>query len=337
MALSCLPKNGLSATEKQLKQQSKSGLVSAQRMMSAAGSTPNGAMMMAPAELLESRDTPWARACAILPQLQRGRKMENSAWGITKAHDDYAEGVQMMKLLRKKNGNKKAREEPLSTTFITNDLLRDERSFYMDCEDFQQKTFKGWSTVNFGAGTVKEPVPKVAETKGWSVALKAMEVTIRHWILNGFLCLYSATAFENTLHSLNCAVDSIEWSMMQCPNTPTAERGIFEHAFLRGVMRLRLKAYTKARKMKGPKSGYTLQGLISLAQDLIDNADTNPPSETTSDTHVGFLFSFWAHHKAGAYSALAYAYLQMAMKSAGKMPRSTRHQAESSRCYKTAI
>lgn len=55
----------------------------------------------------------------------------------------------------------------------------------------------------------------------------------------------------------------------------------------------------QACKNAGPTSSYNVEELMTMARDMIDDVDANPPTEF-SKYDPGYVLSFWQYPKAGA-------------------------------------
>ncbi|KAI0937103.1 hypothetical protein AcV5_005078 [Taiwanofungus camphoratus] len=222
---------------------------------------------------------------------------------LTKRYDDRIEG----------NLN--------AITDISNGILRDERVFHMDTSDwlirlntqseFEGNVLGGWARG--GVKIVQEEAAERLKSHGWDAVRSALSVTIRAWLMSGYLSHKNDSSQERALQLLNSAVSVLEWGASLWRNIPKEERGvIFEKTFVRGVKRLRIEAYMKACKNAGPTSSYNVEELMTMARDMIDDVDANPPTEF-SKYDPGYVLSFWQYPKAGALAALGFCQMKRAV------------------------
>ncbi|KAL6307637.1 TPR-like protein [Sparassis latifolia] len=324
-ALSCLPASNLSPVELKLKAQYEDGWRQVESAKSKIeNQSPEDAGLAQLAIIPENM--PWSRASSMEQDLVRNKTFSTSAWVIMAAYKEFSEGVQTMKRIRMVEPNRL--EGTLGALAdITNGLLRDDRVFHMDVNNWNELLHRqvqfecgvtnAWTTG--GASIIQEEAPKRLKAGGWSAVRPALSNTVRTWVLQALFSSKGNVSHEHALSLYKSAISILEWGAKTWKYARTADRGvIFEKTFIRGVKRLRMEAYLAACKKCGLNSkSYTLRKLMDMAADILADVDGNPPciQEDGLSYDAGSVLSFWYYPKASALAAMGFCQFELASQS----------------------
>ncbi|KAH0591282.1 hypothetical protein H2248_001372 [Termitomyces sp. 'cryptogamus'] len=314
-ALSCLPSTGeLSEVDRNLKDQFESGLKKAEanknRMV-----TFNHAF--APAGSVHQKNLPWRRAMAMEQELIAQEDIKSSGFVILFAYRDFKEGLNGLNALQVKTiGNQQMAvglTQVIST--LSNGIMRDRRIFHMSDGNFIDKynkqmmleaqRYKAWTTG--GPTLIQDEAPKRLKKLGWGAVRPALAVTVRAWIMRGFLQSTFQTPGAST-EFFSDALRILEWGARIWKNVPTSDRGvIFEPSFIRGVKRL----YLNLLQESWSRTKSDLEQIATLARELIAEEQALP----TGNVDPGFASSFWVYPVADAHVNLGWYYMRKAQAS----------------------
>ncbi|OCH88773.1 TPR-like protein [Obba rivulosa] len=337
-AISCLPTAVLSSAESKLKEQCEKNIQAAKserqkeldiRSSLLKASEDNSRVRVIPAEVVKSGQLPWDKARALRDVLSATNVQNSSAWIILNAHEEFSDGIKMVEELKWPEGGGLIRGNLNAITYITNAVLRDQRVFCLSSPDFVKKldmqvTFElqiiknevgqcPWAGAKGEAATVQSEAMNLVKQKGWDIARRALSITVRTWILNGLFALNAGGDAREALHFYNNALEVLEWGAVKWANISTEDRGaIFKRTFIRGVKCLCMGAYVSvyhSAEIK-PDEAEKLKG---IAQDVLDDVDTHPPTSTPSEPlDIGFLHAFWTQPAVVAYSTLGFIHKKLA-------------------------
>ncbi|KAH9949363.1 hypothetical protein B0H21DRAFT_688543, partial [Amylocystis lapponica] len=195
-----------------------------------------------------------------------------------------------------------------AVTHLSNAILREDRVWHMDSPDWSQR-YDAQGRVSLmegGATALMEEAPLRLEREGWDAARRAMTITVRTWILNGFVAS-KAGKYETALTLLQDAVTVLQWGAKKWEDVSKDDRGIiFEDSFLRGVKRMHLDIYCKACMALGSGPGHSLNTLMVSAVELLDDLEAAEPAGPGNAEDLGFAVSFWDYPIACTYATLGY-------------------------------
>ncbi|KNZ76343.1 hypothetical protein J132_10622 [Termitomyces sp. J132] len=315
-ALSCLPSTGeLSEVDRNLKDQFESGLKKAEanknRMV-----TFNHAF--APAGSVHQKNLPWRRAMAMEQELIAQEDIKSSGFVILFAYRDFKEGLNGLNALQVKTIGNQQMAVGLTQVVIStlsNGIMRDRRIFHMSDGNFIDKynkqmmleaqRYKAWTTG--GPTLIQDEAPKRLKKLGWGAVRPALAVTVRAWIMRGFLQSTFQTPGAST-EFFSDALRILEWGARIWKNVPTSDRGvIFEPSFIRGVKRL----YLNLLQESWSRTKSDLEQIATLARELIAEEQALP----TGNVDPGFASSFWVYPVADAHVNLGWYYMRKAQAS----------------------
>ncbi|KAI9057043.1 TPR-like protein [Trametes sanguinea] len=331
-ALETLPSADLTAQQEQLKQQYEEGLKQAETELQKNKSKTMEQHNLRSVPADDQR--PWIRALKMEDVLTSNAVLNTSAWVIMNAYKTDT-GI---------NGNMNALQ------LIINGLLRDDRVFHMDSEDwldklqlqvqFEVSANEGW--VEGGPETVKEEAVKRLKEKGWKSVRWALGATIRAWFLRAYFAHRSRSSLSLALQYYNDVLDVLDWGARTWHDVPTADRGvIFQKTYIRAIRRLKMDAYLGALKEAEDDSEYNVEDLMELANQIVDETTKNAPKEGDNDEgplDKGAWYSFFVYPVADAHATLGAIFMQQGLsaKQAGDKAEAENMLAAASKFYKKA-
>ncbi|KII90584.1 hypothetical protein PLICRDRAFT_106955 [Plicaturopsis crispa FD-325 SS-3] len=163
-----------------------------------------------------------------------------------------------------------------------------------------------------GPEHVKQEALKRQRQEGWAAVRPAIGLTIRMWILRGFLQGGLKQDHHIAVEFYDRAIEVLNWGRQVWRGVRAEDRGtVFEASFVRGVRHLRIEAYMQAYA-KGNAS-FSLEHILEEADDIIREIDANPlPSATEYDP--GFVSSFTVYPRARALTMRAFYHAQLAQR-----------------------
>ncbi|KAJ7687386.1 hypothetical protein B0H17DRAFT_687044 [Mycena rosella] len=322
-ALACLPTTDLTPTQLVLKAQFKAGVKAADAGEVKSTAVAKSKFMHFAEDSNARGNMPWDRALVLAGQNQLARgELPSSGFVILNAHRDFIRGIktmQQIKIKRKADGNLEVKAIPNALVDITNGLLRDSRVFHADSRFFTQlesqlrfeAEFTGaWSSG--GPKKVQKEVVARQRKEGWLPVRRALSVTVRAWMIRGFLDSQMGARTSGVEFYLR-ALDLLEWGRRTWPNVPAEDRGIiFEPSFVRGIRRLHLPAVMNLYLKQGAESGYTLENIAQMARDLIAETQASVRNPACLQD-PGFFASFWIYPVAEGLSILGWYHMQLGL------------------------
>ncbi|CDO73147.1 hypothetical protein BN946_scf185007.g202 [Trametes cinnabarina] len=343
-ALETLPSADLTPQQEQLKQQYEEGLKQAEAELQ---NNKSKTMEQHNLRTVPADERPWIRALKMEDVLTSNRLLNTSAWAIMNAYkvdiayktvvcvsawlthsdfsmQDFSAGVRYMKEIKKTDTGIQGNLNALQ--LIINGLLRDDRVFHMDSEDWLDKlqlqvqfeitANEGWAEG--GPDTVKEEAVKRLKEKG------------------------CGAGHANALQYYNSILAVLDWGSRTWHDVPTADRGvIFQKTYIRAIRRLKMDAYLGALKHAEDDSEYDVEDLMEIANQMVDETTKNAPKE--GDTDVGPLdkgawYSFFVYPVADAHATLGAIFMQQGLgaKQAGDKVEAENMLAAASKFYKKA-
>ncbi|KAI0652345.1 TPR-like protein [Trametes meyenii] len=343
-ALGTLPSANLTAQQQQFKRQYEDGLKEVEAEWEK--------WKQGPEEVGESRvralpakdDLPWHRALKMEHTLTVNNVLNTSAWAIMNAYRDFSEGVRYMRQLERTDegisGNLNA------VTDIMGGILRDERVFHMDSEDWIEKlqlqANKGWDTG--GPDTVKEEVVQRLKEQGWKPTRLALAATIRAWFLRAYFADRSGDSKALALQYYNNVIDVLEWGARTWHDVPSSDKGyIFQKTFIRAIKKFRMETYLDALRQSSDKSEDSecnVDDLIDMAKQMVEETNKNIPNEGDEDAQLdkGAWYSFFVYPIAEAHATLGAVFLQQGLsaKQANEAEQAENMLAAAANFYKKA-
>ncbi|KAI0334466.1 TPR-like protein [Cubamyces sp. BRFM 1775] len=322
-ALETLPSAELTPVEEQLKEQYEEGLKLAEAEQEKSEKKGTALEQNNLRALPAEEDRPWVRALKMEDVLTANNVLNTSAWAIMNAYKDFSDGVRYMKQIKKTDAGIQGNLNALQ--FIVGGILRDDRVFHMDCGDWLEKlqlqvqfelaAHQGWSTA--GPEAVKEEAVKRLEEKGWKAVRGALAATIRAWFLQAYFADRSGESRSLALQYYNNVVGVLEWGAKTWHDVPTEDRGyIFQKTFIRAIKRMRMGAYLAALKDADEEAECTVEDLIDMANQMVDETTKNTPqdpSDLDGPIDKGAWYSFYVYPVADAHATLGAVFLQQGL------------------------
>ncbi|KAI8981187.1 hypothetical protein BD414DRAFT_92827 [Trametes punicea] len=179
---------------------------------------------------------------------------------------------------------------------------------------FEVTAHQGWSEG--GPETVKQEAVKRLEEKGWKAVRGALASTIRAWFLRAYFAHRSQESRALALQYYNNVLDVLDWGARTWQDVPTSERGsIFQRTFIRAIRRLKMDAYLGALKDSEDDSEYTVEELIDMANQMVDETTKNAPTDSKADGPLdkGAWYSFFVYPIADAHATLGAVFMQQGL------------------------
>ncbi|KAK1230908.1 hypothetical protein PQX77_005986 [Marasmius sp. AFHP31] len=324
-ALETLPRENLTEAELKQKEQYEKNYAASKRAMEDMKNEVNDRVMST--TVGPDNQMPSVRASGMIPQLERERKYDSSAWAIASAYDQFQEGTRQMDDVRTQG--MMALFNLQSIENMTNAILCDRRILQYVNSAWVNKVnrqIRG-ETACTGAWTDAGPAALMQEAnnrrveRGWDHVRQAVGTTIRCWILFGHLqsALNQNPATE--LEFLGRALEVMRWGRRKWSGISTEKRGvIFLDSFMHGVQNLHMEALMKARRSFFPwvaarekDVGKKLEHLGELqeeADEVIDSINGNPIPPRENDP--SFSAAYYYYPRGYAYSMKGYYYREKA-------------------------
>ncbi|KAJ6623068.1 hypothetical protein B0H10DRAFT_2011004 [Mycena sp. CBHHK59/15] len=324
-ALACIPSQDLTPSQKALKGQFREGLKASK--LAEANPPPPSRLVAVPAGRRGNMaNLPWVRAAKLEKKILAAQE-QSSAIIILYASRTFERGVKNMKSTVKRyiNGELAVEGIPNAIEAMSNGILIDRRCFVMDRDwgeqymeqvKFEGEYYQAWGKG--GSKTVCEQAPNRIKVEGWSSVGPALCMTVRLWIMQGFLSGSTGSQGVAAEHFRN-ALDVIEWGRNTWKDIPREDRGdIFDITFMRSVRRLFVAAVMDWVAMNDPECEYTPQDAAKFAHEMIQEMDLNTPERTNEaqyhPSHPGYYAASWAYPHADALGVLGWFHLELSKK-----------------------
>ncbi|KAJ6601430.1 hypothetical protein DFH09DRAFT_1490793, partial [Mycena vulgaris] len=318
-ALSCIPSQDLTSGQKALQGQFREGLKASKAAK--ANPPPPSRLVGVPLGRGKNdiRKMPWVRAAALEKKVLATQK-QSSAIVLLYASRTFEKGVKSMKTLVKRY----VKGELAAIEAITNGILIDRRCFYMDGKEwldqyveqvkFEGEYYQAWSAG--GSQIVLSQVLSRLQRQGWSTVGPALCMTVRMWIMQGFLSGSTGGQGVAADH-FRSALDVIEWGRETWKDVPRSDRGdVFDLLFMRSVRRLFVATVMDWLDTDDSECPYTLQDLAKFARNMIDELGSTTPEEVNEDqyhpNHPGHYAAAWIYPRADALGVLGWFHLRLA-------------------------
>ncbi|OCH88774.1 TPR-like protein [Obba rivulosa] len=338
-ALSCLPTSDLTPAETRLKTDYTEGVRSIGHILlqkatwereapTRAGKRSKAKTYKGPTKVAISEEQPYLRALNIQNKLIKEDRGLSSAWLIISAFFEFHKGMAEVRDLKREGD--RIIGTPGALAWMTNGILRDARAFYLEladglskiqmqiefeCQNVREKTGDRWTGPKAGAATLRKEIIGLVKNDGWTVAREALSTTVRTWIMNGFLAVQGNEEHGVALRRFDNAISVLEWGAAKWKDVSSEDRGeIFERTFIRTVKVLRMRAYLKAWRDKHEEGGYSHERITLMAQEILDDIEAHPNTETITPPQVlGLIHAFWVYPKAAAYTTLGTVNMELAL------------------------
>ncbi|KAJ3891677.1 hypothetical protein GG344DRAFT_46856 [Lentinula edodes] len=301
-ALNTLPKENLTSAQLSQKSEYTKGLASAkQSLKNLEASIGQDALRINSYEV----DPPWICAQKMIPQLVEANDYKSSAWALMLAYNDFSEGVR--RTFEARTEGSRRQQSVSALAYISNGILADPRIFHISDNAFIRKyneqvigeaqIHRAWTQG--GPDLIKQEVLKRLDEEGWHTTAPALKVTVRAWIIQGFVQGGLYRNHIGHLEYMSRAIDIIKWGRELFKDVQKDVRGaIFEATFLRGLQTLHLAAFLEVIS-----NDEMLEAINQEADEVIAGVDaaTIPPRKCDP----GFISAFYYHPKGHALSMKA--------------------------------
>ncbi|KZT06256.1 TPR-like protein [Laetiporus sulphureus 93-53] len=347
-ALGALPAENMSAVEVKQKQHYESELQNTVARTKPPSAADQLADRLTYTTSLDT--TPWARAKAMLPELERraSETANSSAWAILGAATDWESGLSGLKQLKKFQTAAGPGIGGMTNVLrdLSNALLRDPRIFHIDSPTFLQmyndqvmfEAQKDRAWVTGDAQEIIADAPERQRKEGWTPVRMAITTTVRAWIMHAFVMLNMKDDVDGALKLYTQVLAVLQWGRQAWRDVKKDDRGvIFEDTFLRGVRSLYMEALmTACERASSRDSEDLLNTLLEEAQDIL--RDTSPleaavPKGESYD--CGFLLSFVFYPRGHALSMVGFYHNRIARQFGMRKdaPSAQEHFAKAANAY----
>ncbi|THU79473.1 hypothetical protein K435DRAFT_697686 [Dendrothele bispora CBS 962.96] len=329
-ALDNLPKGSLTPAEQTQRGTYEAALASAERTLEAfensknSGSGPSHKAMVY--HQGETGGLPWHLAFDILPQLTLEGDQKSSvsclAWLITNAHLEFNTGLDMMSFAVRCGGMMVVRMGTLEQ--LSNAVLKDSRCFCISNPNFiknyndqvitEAASSGAWKDA--GPDVIMKEAPERLRRDGWSKLRSALSVTIRSWIMRGFLDGGLRQNYTTKMEFLSNAVKLIKWGQKEWANVPTSNCGvIFRESFLRAVRRMYFEAMlgilSNIPRRDAEYRSSILKQMFEEAEEVIKSVDSEPLPPYDGPDGPSWRLAFFEYPKGDAYAAKGRYYAEL--------------------------
>jgi len=318
-ALSALPKENPTAAELKQKEQCEAGEKDALTKLAKATG------ILVDSDSMKGK-WPWDRVAAMEDELQAGypENAGSSAWVMLRAvklWDRANHGMMQMKTRITPAGEQWGGCDGVLAT-LTDAILTDARVFRMERPQWlemynKQATLEAIKTgawPGFPVERIQAEAVKLQQQEGWHAARNAVDVTVRIWIMQGFVASSTNMDAQVALQYFNAALDLLNWGRTASwRNVSARDTGdIFEDYFVRAVRGLRLEALmADCRDQPHPEAA--LQALYEEAQSMIcEIPEIEAAALTEGERGPGFVSAFGNYSKAHALTTVGFYYQKMA-------------------------
>ncbi|KAM5537059.1 hypothetical protein V8D89_009205 [Ganoderma adspersum] len=265
-------------------------------------------------------DIPWNRAKSLLPHLRATGQWNSSAWAIFRAYQEWYDAVEKMKMGRNISHGEGVHGyfgQNGVITGLSNALIADERVFHMADGNFLELYSRqlalevahtsAWSDT--GARMIMEDIPEKLRTGGWDSVRPAISVTVRAWIMRGFIEYRLNENFESALEFYTSALDLLQWGRVLWKDVPFEDKGsVFQSTFIRGVKGMRLDMLLAAYSAHPRETlKFPLEEILAGADDLLAELE-GVPEEPRDGEDFGFYLSFSRYPRGQAHAVRGFYY-----------------------------
>ncbi|KAI1797526.1 hypothetical protein LXA43DRAFT_1056655 [Ganoderma leucocontextum] len=274
---------------------------------------------------------PWNRAAALIPGLQATRQWNSSAWVIWKAYlvkewQDAIENMKMGRLVRNPAGAPAGAQGYFGRLGVivglTNALISDDRVFHISDQNFldlynKQILFEMTQTRAWGdsgARKVMEQIPARLRIGGWDAVRPAISITVRAWMMRGFMEEKLKNNVETALEFYTSALEVLQWGKELWKDVSFDDKGaVFRETFIRGVKCMRLDAFIAAYyKHPGEDSKFPLKEILAGGDDLLAELGSAPQEPAQSNAEdIAFCLSFFRYPRGQAHATRGFYYHHM--------------------------
>ncbi|KAI0639017.1 hypothetical protein C8Q77DRAFT_1078840 [Trametes polyzona] len=250
---------------------------------------------------------PWALAAEVIPTLKGPDRWNSSAWLIRHARQEWQKGMDIMQYLRttedRENDQYTVVSPPGAVLALSNAVLTDYRAFKFLLEGDPLGVFvsqlrvelsanDGWYTG--GSHRVISEADLRRQSEPLDDVLYSLTITIRGWIVNGWLEETYMGALEHSLDYYTSALEVLNWARKVWEDEDPYTLGpLFQEHVVHVVKCLQLRVYTQLYEERpGPGSQSILEHIRDGAQELLDELlqiEHDAPPEDSESCYPLFL------------------------------------------------
>ncbi|KAH9921448.1 uncharacterized protein B0H18DRAFT_880151 [Fomitopsis serialis] len=343
-ALAALPQRDLTAAELKQKEQCEAGEKDAlTKLAKATGILVDGDSMKG--------KWPWDRVAAMEDELQAGYpKNADSSTRMTPAGLQWG-GCDGVSLPDSMSSALADRVQVLAS--LTDAILTDVRIFriegpqWLEMYNKQAKleAMKTGAWPSFSVERIQAEAVKRQQQEGWEAARNAVDVTVRIWIMQGFIASNTNMNTQVALQHFNATLELLNWGRTASwRNASARDRGdIFEDYFVR-LDPCRMSLLSDARLAPQdcrdpPHPEAALQALYEEAQSMVREIP-KPEAVVLIDRErgPGFVSAFGMYLRGHALTMVGFYHQKMASRCSkqDKHGAARKHYLEASRAYEEA-
>ncbi|EIW64990.1 uncharacterized protein TRAVEDRAFT_62337 [Trametes versicolor FP-101664 SS1] len=274
---------------------------------------------------------PWNLAASAIPSLKAAGQWNSSAWLIQYSRNEWKRGIDILKELKVMPGPGENEHSAMGlqgcVERLSNCVLSDTRSFKImqqEVSEIMEKfpsqlrlelmTHGGWTSG--GSRKVIKEASQQLKSGDLAAIREALSLTVRGWIMLGWIEEYFMDALEHALDYYTCAFEVLQWGLELWKDEDIQVPGLaFQPAFVRAVKCRHLWVLVKVYREK--LSEQILEEVGAGAQDLIEELGEEretPLGEWETPIFLGFVryqlaeahnLRAWYYHCAGKRERLA--------------------------------
>ncbi|KAH8086654.1 hypothetical protein BXZ70DRAFT_956427 [Cristinia sonorae] len=314
-AIEALPVENLTAAELKQKTSYQSELKAVERKIRKPHDTTSHQFIM------EIDKFPWKRAEKFDKELEgQGVNMQNTGSSgnvILAAYLDWSKGMDRIKQQRR------VQVSPNSgywtgaggaIALLVSAILRDVRVFHTIDADWEEtytrqvqleaQTVGAWFDI--GPEQMKTVVLERLRTEPWDGVRKSMALTIRVWIMRGFMGQLMKREHSVGVGFIGQALEFLRWGAETWKDVSYDDKGgMFHPSMIRGVHHVYIHVLRSA--VSHDSKTFSADKLQQEAEDLIKDCDS-PVQVVTEGADAGFILSFTKYPRAMALSSIGFCY-----------------------------
>ncbi|TDL17198.1 hypothetical protein BD410DRAFT_730356 [Rickenella mellea] len=343
-ALECLPSTKLTASDEKLKRQFADGLKATKKRMQDAEVHQRSQVPPVPDHMFNSGDMPWDRARAMMSELLRRPSGvgNSSAWIIIGAHNVVSENAiryfldrlhiwTFRKLLRQKKPEISGETNRVTSMYHPNSNWLEKYNSQVLIEN---QARRAW--LQHGPEEVMQLAQIRLREEGWKTTRPALSVTVRAWLMRGFLCNGLNQDYPTAMNWYSHAIHLLEHGQKVWRDTAYEDRGmVFTPTFLRGVRAAHLEAFMQACAQKPGRTNkdYPLERLLELADALYLDSVREKPPPGKMDFDFATVLSFYVYPAAQALATKGWYHRRISENSGSKPAELVYHSLRSAKLY----
>ncbi|KAH8825918.1 hypothetical protein DL96DRAFT_1817341 [Flagelloscypha sp. PMI_526] len=271
-----------------------------------------------------SQQMPWTSIEGIISDLKDREEWFSSAFVVREAEEasssEFQRAQSLMSLKRRDGARLGGRCGAIEA--YTNCITSDKRMFRILSSDFikdyseqvmiESQTRKAWP--HEGPSEIKTAVVERLKSQSWDQVRPALSLTIRCWIMKGYVMNSTNTNESAGLEFLQRAIDMLEWGRVTFPSVPHQTKGvIFTDTFYRAVRLLKLDCVMHS--FKAPVPTTELEAFYEEVSEILKEVTASIEAKTYGERRLGtagHILCFYDYHLAEAHALTGLYHAQVA-------------------------